>query len=193
MKIRFNSPALNYNSDSLEPTLSRETVELHHGKHLQSYTDNLNSLLEESIYKESSLEQIVCSADGALFNNGAQVWNHIFYFNTLSPTPRKEPQEALRTKIEQTFGSFEEFKKRFEKEGATLFGSGWVWLSKDQDGELKITQESNAGNPLREGATPLLTFDVWEHAYYVDYRNRRAEHLSKMWNIVDWEVVESRY
>ncbi len=193
MDQKFTSPQLRYSSDSLKPTLSQETVELHYGKHLQAYLDNLNGLLEGSGYSGSSLEKIICAASGAIFNNGAQVWNHIFYFETLSPTPRTTPQGELLKAVEMRFGSFEEFKREFEKQGATIFGSGWVWLSKDSNGELQITQESNAGNPLREGLTPLLTFDVWEHAYYVDYQNRRAEHLSKMWDIVDWAVVESRF
>ncbi|MFI3333000.1 MAG: superoxide dismutase [Rikenellaceae bacterium] len=193
METKFKRGALNYSSDSLQPTLSPETVELHYGKHLQAYLDNLNSLLEGSGFEESTLEEIICQASGPLFNNGAQVWNHIFYFDTLSPDARRTPQGTLLRSIEFFFGSFEAFKVEFEREGMAQFGSGWVWLSKDENDGLKITHESNAGNPLREGLTPLLTFDVWEHAYYVDYRNRRAEHLSKMWDIVDWSVVESRF
>ncbi len=193
MDKRFNLPELSYATDSLQPTISGQTVELHYGKHLQAYLDNLNSLLEGSGFEESSLEDIICQASGPLFNNGAQVWNHIFYFDALSGEGRRSPQNTLLRSIEFFFGSFEDFKSEFEKEGLAQFGSGWVWLSKDENDGLKITRESNAGNPLREGLTPLLTFDVWEHAYYVDYQNRRAEHLSKMWDIVDWSVVESRF
>ncbi len=191
--MQFSMLPLSYNSNALEPTISRETIELHYGKHLQAYTDNLNALLTDSDYKESSLEQIVCSASGALFNNGAQVWNHRFYFEALSPSARTTPQGVLLDAIIRTFGSFEQLKEEMTQLGTTLFGSGWVWLSKRYDGSLVVTQEGNANNPLREGLTPLLTLDVWEHAYYVDYRNRRAEHLSQIWNIINWEVVESRY
>ncbi len=193
MDLKFIRPDLKYSADALEPTIGRTTIELHYGKHLQAYLDNLNRLLEDSELKESSLDEIVRNADGALYNNGAQVWNHIFYFDSFSPTPSSHPTGRLKQAIDFFFGSFEKFKEEFERQGMALFGSGWVWLSKDEHDGLVITQESNAGNPLRAGLTPLLTFDVWEHAYYVDYQNRRAEHLSQLWQVVDWAVVESRF
>ncbi len=193
MSTKFSRPALKYGIEALEPILSEETMELHYAKHLQTYLDNLNSLIIGSGYEEATLEDIIFSASGPLYNNGAQVWNHIFYFNTFAKGGQKMPTGSLLRAIEFSYGSFEDFKIEFEKQGATLFGSGWVWLSKDSNDELRITQEINAGNPLREGRTPLLTFDVWEHAYYVDYRNQRAEHLSKLWDVVDWSVVEQRY
>ncbi|MFR9502878.1 MAG: superoxide dismutase [Rikenellaceae bacterium] len=193
MTSKFTLPELKYSADALAPIISQKTIELHYGKHLQGYLDNLNNLLMNSGSKPTTLEEIISSASGPLFNNGAQVWNHIFYFDTLSADGKSAPSGALLRAIELFYGSFEEFKEEFEREGASLFGSGWVWLSKNKQDELTITKESNAGNPLRGGLTPLLTFDVWEHAYYVDYENRRAEHLSKMWDIVDWAVVESRF
>ncbi|MFI3263799.1 MAG: superoxide dismutase [Rikenellaceae bacterium] len=193
MNKKFSIPELRYSFDALEPTISRETLELHYGKHLQTYLDNLNNLIEDSDFSSGILDDVIYSASGSLYNNGAQVWNHIFYFNSLTPDGQDKPKGSLMQAIEFSYGTFEDFKTEFEKQGTTLFGAGWVWLSKDSNDELRITQASNAGNPLREGLTPLLTFDVWEHAYYVDYRNRRAEHLSKMWDIVDWKQVEARY
>ncbi len=193
MDQKFTAPPLAYSADALAPTISQETIDLHYGKHLQAYLNNLNSLIEGSGFEGSTLDDVVYGASGALFNNGAQVWNHIFYFETLSPTPKPCPEGALIEALEYFFGSFDEFKTEFEKQGAALFGSGWVWLSKDSSDELFITQGSNADNPLRDGFTPLLTFDVWEHAYYVDYQNQRAAHLAKMWDVVDWAVVERRY
>ncbi|MFI3280219.1 MAG: superoxide dismutase [Rikenellaceae bacterium] len=193
MTKRFSIPELKYNLDSLEPIISRQTLELHYGKHLQAYLNNLNNLVEQSDFDSGILDDIVYSASGSLFNNGAQVWNHIFYFNSFTPERGLEPSGSLLKAIEFSYGTFEDFKAEFEGQGVSLFGSGWVWLSKDSNDELRITQEGNAGNPLREGLTPLLTFDVWEHAYYVDCQNRRAEHLSRLWEIVDWEMVERRY
>ncbi|MFR9533596.1 MAG: superoxide dismutase [Rikenellaceae bacterium] len=193
MTKRFSIPELKYNLDSLEPIISRQTLELHYGKHLQAYLNNLNNLVEQSDFDSGILDDIVYSASGSLFNNGAQVWNHIFYFNSFTPERGLEPSGSLLKAIEFSYGTFEDFKAEFEGQGGSLFGSGWVWLSKDSNDELRITQEGNAGNPLRDGLTPLLTFDVWEHAYYVDCQNRRAEHLSRLWEIVDWEMVERRY
>ena len=140
-----------------------------------------------------ALEQIICNSEGKLFNNAAQAWNHIFYFFQFSPNGLKEPGGKLRAKIDETFGSFEEFKKKFEEAGATLFGSGWVWLSADSDGKLFITQGRNAENPLTTGLKPILTFDVWEHAYYLDYQNLRAQYLHRLWDIIDWDIIEVRY
>lgn len=189
----YQLPTLPYDSNGLAPVISRETIEYHYGKHEQAYIDNLNKLIEGSPYAEMPLEQIVKESEGALFNNASQAWNHIFYFFTFSPEGRRAPQGALAEAIEQRWGNFPNFQKEFEQAGITLFGSGWVWLSKDLDGNLIISKENNAGSPLKKGHTPLLTFDVWEHAYYIDYRNRRAEHLHRLWEIVDWSVVESRY
>ncbi len=192
--MKFTRPELNYSFDSLSPTISGDTINLHYGKHLQGYINNLNNLIMGSGYEHSTLEDIICDASiSPLYNNAAQVWNHIFYFDSLSAEGRREPIGSLAKAIDQFFGSFEEFKAEFESKGTSIFGSGWVWLSRTGNDELRITQEVNAGNPMREGLVPLLTFDVWEHAYYVDYQNRRAEHLSKMWDVVDWSVVESRY
>lgn len=189
----YQLPTLPYDSNGLAPVISRETIEYHYGKHEQAYIDNLNKLIEGSPYAEMPLEQIVKESEGALFNNASQAWNHIFYFFTFSPEGRRAPQGALAEAIEQRWGNLENFQKEFEQAGITLFGSGWVWLSKDLDGNLIISKENNAGSPLKKGHTPLLTFDVWEHAYYIDYRNRRAEHLHRLWEIVDWSIVESRY
>ena len=189
----YQLPTLPYDSNGLAPVISRETIEYHYGKHEQAYIDNLNKLIEGSPYAEMPLEQIVKESEGALFNNASQAWNHIFYFFTFSPEGRRAPQGALAEAIEQRWGNLENFQKEFEQAGITLFGSGWVWLSKDLDGNLIISKENNAGSPLKKGHTPLLTFDVWEHAYYIDYRNRRAEHLHRLWEIVEWSVVESRY
>lgn len=191
--MKHELPKLPYATDALAPTISKQTIELHWGKHLQTYITNLNNLIPGTKFENASLETIVKEADGPIFNNGAQVWNHTFYFNTLSPKAKKEPTGKLAETIKRDFGSFEAFKEAFNKQAISIFGSGWAWLSKKADGTLIITQESNAGNPMRSGLTPLMTFDVWEHAYYVDYQNRRAEHVEKIWGIIDWAVVESRY
>lgn len=179
--------------DALQPAISPATIDFHYGKHERNYIDTLNTLIEGTEFDNMSLEEIIVRSDGKLFNNASQAWNHIFYFFQFAPEGLKEPSGKLRDKIEETFGSVDEFKKKFEEAGATLFGSGWVWLSADAKGELKITQESNAGNPMTKGLRPLMTFDVWEHAYYLDYQNRRAEYLHKLWDIVDWDVISMRY
>lgn len=189
----FTLFALPYESNALEPVISKQTVELHHGKHVQTYVNNLNGLIKGTPFENSSLEEIVKFSDGGIFNNAAQVWNHEFYFNTFSPNGGGAPSGALAEAINKQFGSFEEFKKEFNAASATLFGAGWAWVSKDKSGKLVITKESNAGNPLKSGVTPLIGFDVWEHAYYVDYQNRRADHLAALWNIIDWKVVEKRF
>ena len=191
--MTYEQPQLPYEHDALEPAISKETVDYHYGKHEKAYIDNLNRLIKGTEYEDEELEDIITHSSGALFNNASQAWNHIFYFFTFSPDGRREPTGELRKAIDRDFGSLDAFKKAFEDAGAGLFGSGWVWLSRDQDGKLLITQESNAGNPMTSGLTPLLTFDVWEHAYYLDYHNRRADALHRLWDIVDWEVVESRY
>lgn len=189
----YVQPRLPYAPDALAPAISQETVDFHYGKHEKAYIDNLNKLIEGTEYEDMALEDIIRNASGPLFNNASQAWNHIFYFFTFSPDGGGEPDGDLRKAIDRDFGSFEKFKEDFEKAGVGLFGSGWVWLSRDNDGKLFITQGSNASNPLTDGLTPLLTFDVWEHAYYLDYQNRRADALKRLWDIIDWDVVASRY
>lgn len=191
--MKFNQPKLPYPQDALAPVISPTTIEYHYGKHERAYIDTLNKLIEGTEYENMALEDIIVKSEGKLFNNASQAWNHIFYFFQFSPDGMKEPSGKLREKIDEQFGSFDEFKKKFEEAGATLFGSGWVWLSADADGKLFITQSSNAGNPLTQNLRPLLTFDVWEHAYYLDYQNLRAEYLHNLWDIVDWDIIEMRY
>lgn len=191
--MKYTQPKLPYAPDALAPAISQETVDFHYGKHEKTYIDNLNNLIEGTEFADMELEDIIRKADGPLFNNASQAWNHIFYFFSFSPEGGGEPEGDLRKAIDEQFGSFEEFKKAFVQAGAGLFGSGWVWLSRDNDGKLFITQGPNATNPLREGLTPLLTFDVWEHAYYLDYQNRRADALNALWDIVDWDIVAERY
>ena len=191
--MKFTQPKLPYAQDALMPVISPTTIEYHYGKHEKAYIDTLNSLIEGTEYAEMPLEEIIVKSDGKLFNNASQAWNHIFYFFKFSPDGIKEPSGKLREKIEEQFGSVDEFKKKFEEAGATLFGSGWVWLAADNDGKLFIIQSGNAGNPMTEGLQPILTFDVWEHAYYLDYQNLRAQYLHRLWDIVDWTVIEDRY
>ncbi|MBR5084791.1 MAG: superoxide dismutase [Prevotella sp.] len=191
---RFQLMALPYEADALQPVISPETIAFHHGKHLAAYVNNLNGLLSNSGFEDSTLEEIVCKSEGAIFNNAGQILNHEMYFGQFAANPTKNaPSGALAEAITRDFGSFEAFKEEFQKKGATLFGSGWVWLSADNNGRLVITQEPNANNPVRSGLRPLLTFDVWEHAYYLDYQNRRPDHLTALWQIIDWEVIEKRY
>lgn len=191
--MKYNQPQLPYAADSLEPSISRRTVDFHYGKHEKAYIDNLNNLIEGTEFADLPLEEIIHDAKGPLFNNASQAWNHIFYFFSFSPDGGGEPEGELREAIDRDFGSFENFKKEFVDAGVKLFGSGWVWLSRDNDGKLFITQEGNAGNPITKGLTPILTFDVWEHAYYLDYQNRRADALNALWDIIDWPIVEGRY
>ena len=191
---KFELMALPYAIDALEPVVSKQTLEFHHGKHLAGYVNNLNGLLEGSPLAGLPLEEIVCKASGGILNNAGQILNHELYFGQFrAPKENNAPTEKLAEAIVRDFGSFEAFKDAFQKGGATLFGSGWVWLSADKDGKLVITQEANAANPVQKGLKPLLTFDVWEHAYYLDYQNRRPDHLAALWQIVDWEVIEKRY
>lgn len=191
---KFELIVLPYAIDALEPVISKQTLEFHHGKHLAGYVNNLNGLLPGSGFEEASLEEIVCKAEGGMLNNAGQILNHNMYFGQFTGEPTKSaPTGQLADAIERDFGSFEAFKEAFQKAGATLFGSGWVWLSADKDGKLLITQETNAANPVQKGLKPLLTFDVWEHAYYLDYQNRRPDHLAALWQIVDWSVIEKRY
>ena len=192
----FTLITLPYAPEALEPVISRETIAFHHGKHLQAYVDNLNKLLPGSEYEGMALEEIIRKAPaGAVFNNAGQILNHEMYFMQFKPASEavQGPEGALAAQIEKQWGSVEAFKAEFEAKGVGLFGSGWVWLSADADGNLVITQEANAANPVQKGLKPLLTFDVWEHAYYLDYQNRRAAHLAALWQIVDWKVIAARY
>ena len=186
---QFAMPTLGY--DNLGDVISKETLGFHPGKHLKAYVDNLNKLLPGSGLEGLSLVEVVKKAEGGMFNNAGQVLNHTLYFEQFSNTP-KAMSTKLTTLLERDFGSVEAFKKEFEQKGTTLFGSGWVWLSANKEGHLVITQQKNAENPVTMGLTPLLTFDVWEHAYYLDYQNRRADHLAALWQIVDWAIIENR-
>lgn len=185
----FEMPALPY--EALGTIISKETLSFHHGKHLKAYVDNLNKLLPGSGLENLPLSEVVRKSEGGMFNNAGQVLNHAMYFEQFSNSP-KAMSPKFAALLERDFGSVEAFKKEFEQKGATLFGSGWVWLSADAQGKLVITQQKNAENPVTMGLTPLLTFDVWEHAYYLDYQNRRADYLAALWQIVDWAIVESR-
>ena len=190
---QFELIQLPYAPDALQPAISAETIAFHHGKHLQTYVNNLNALLPGSPFEGLSLEEIVKTSEGGVFNNAGQILNHNLYFTQFAaPKENNAPTGRIADAINAQFGSFEAFKEEFEKKGATLFGSGWVWLSADADGKLVITQEPNAANPLTKGLNPLLTFDVWEHAYYLDYQNRRPAHLAALWQIVNWEEVNNR-
>ncbi|WP_298062346.1 superoxide dismutase [uncultured Rikenella sp.] len=191
--MKFELPALPYPVNALEPIMSARTVEFHWGKHEAAYINNLNGLIEGTPLENDTLEEIVRQSDGAIYNNAAQAWNHIFFFFQLAPNGKKEPEGVLREAIDRSFGSLGAFKEAFAKAGVTLFGSGWAWLSVAPDGSLEITQGPNAHNPLKNGSIPLLTADVWEHAYYLDYQNRRPDFLSGLWNLVDWKVIEKRY
>ncbi|MBO7101513.1 MAG: superoxide dismutase [Bacteroidales bacterium] len=186
---QFAMPALPY--EGLGEVISKETLGFHHGKHLKAYVDNLNKLLPGSGLENLPLSEVVRRSEGGLFNNAGQVLNHTMYFEQFAPAPQPM-SEKFAALLVRDFGSVEAFKKEFEQKGATLFGSGWVWLSADKEGKLVITQQKNAENPVTQGLNPLLTFDVWEHAYYLDYQNRRADYLTALWQIVDWPVVESR-
>ena len=191
---KFELMALPYEANALEPVISKETIGFHHGKHLLAYVNNLNGLLEGSPLADLPLEEIVKKAEGGILNNAGQILNHELYFSQFAaPKENNQPAGKIAEAIVRDFGSFEAFKEEFQKKGATLFGSGWVWLSADKDGKLVITQETNAANPVQRGLKPLLTFDVWEHAYYLDYQNRRPDHLAALWQIVNWGVIEQRY
>ena len=191
---KFDLMALPYAAEALEPVISKETIGFHHGKHLAGYVNNLNGLLEGSPLAGLPLEEIVLKVQGGMLNNAGQILNHNLYFGQFAtPKADNKPVGKLAEAISRDFGSFEAFKEAFQKMGATLFGSGWVWLSADKDGKLVITQEPNAANPIQKGLKPLLTFDVWEHAYYLDYQNRRPDHLAALWQIIDWEVIEGRF
>ena len=189
--MNFSLPTLPYAPTALEPIISEQTLAFHHGKHHQTYVDNLNKMVPGTPFENSNLEEIVKTAPaGPIFNNAAQVWNHTFYFEAL--TPAGKPTPAL-PEIEAQYGSFDAFKEEFSKAALALFGAGWLWLAKGADGKLQIVPEVNAGNPLTKGLKPILCFDVWEHAYYLDYQNRRAEYVTKIWDILNWEVILKRF
>lgn len=191
--MTFSLPELPYAPNALEPIISEKTISFHYGKHHQTYVTNLNGLVPGTEFENADLDTIVKKSEGPIFNNAAQIWNHNFYFLSLTPNKGTKPSAKLASAIEAAWGSFETFKDEFNKATVSVFGSGWGWLVKDADGKLSIVKESNAGNPLTRGLTPLLTFDVWEHAYYIDYQNRRADYVSALWDLVDWNVVSDRY
>ena len=195
IEVLFTLITLPYAPNALEPVISQETIEYHHGKHLQTYVDNLNKLVAGTEFESMPLEEIVAQSQGAIFNNAGQILNHNLYFLQFSSVAADNhtPKGAILDAINRDFGSFDAFKAEFEQKGTTLFGSGWVWLAADKDGKLVITQEPNAGNPVTKGLKPLLTMDVWEHAYYIDYRNRRAAHLQALWQIINWDEINRRY
>ena len=186
-------PALPYDRDALAPTISAETLDYHYGKHHQTYVTNLNNLVPGTEYENASLEEIIKSAEGGIFNNAAQVWNHTFYWNCLSPNGGGTPAGSLAAAIDARFGSFDAFREAFNQSAATNFGSGWTWLVKTADGGVDIVNTSNAANPMTDGLTPLLTIDVWEHAYYIDYRNARPKYLEEIWNIVNRDFVAANF
>lgn len=190
--MNITMPTLPYAPNALEPVISEQTINFHYGKHLQNYVNTLNTLIQGTEFEGKSVEEIVKTApDGPIFNNAGQTLNHTYYFLQFkSPVKGNEPTGKIAEALVRDFGSVENFKKEFTQAAATLFGSGWAWLSQDKDGKLVITKEANAGNPLRQGNNPLLGIDVWEHAYYLDYQNRRADHLAALWDIIDWKVVE---
>ena len=190
---RFAVKELPYAYEALAPHVSAETMHYHHDRHYAGYVGKLNELVIDTPFADQPLEDIVQSADGALYNNAAQAWNHELFFEQLSPQPQREPSPELRAAIDRDFGSLDALRTRMNQAAAGLFGSGWVWLATDSDGQLSILAEPNAGNPLRHGLIPLLGLDVWEHAYYIDYRNRRADAVAALWNVIDWACVSDRY
>ena len=192
-QMEHKLPDLPYAKNALEPYISAETIEYHYGKHHQTYVTNLNNLIKGTEFEKSSLEDIVKKSSGAIFNNSAQVWNHNFYWNSLKPNDNRVPTGLLAEAINAKWGSYEEFKKAFTQYAVTAFGSGWAWLVKKADGTLDLVFTSNAATPLTSDAKPLLTCDVWEHAYYIDYRNARAGYVEKFWNIVNWNFVETNF
>ncbi|MCW8878063.1 MAG: superoxide dismutase [Fe] [Kangiellaceae bacterium] len=190
--MSFELPALPYAKDALAPTISEETIDFHYGKHHNTYVVNLNNLVADTDFASMSLEEIIQKSDGGIFNNAAQIWNHTFYWNCLTPNSTS-PSAELSDAINAAFGSIDELKSKFNTSAATNFGSGWTWLVKNADGGLEIVNTSNAGCPLTENYTPLLTIDVWEHAYYIDYRNARPKYLDSIWNIINWDFVSANF
>ena len=192
--MNHEMPKLPYANNALEPVISQQTIEFHYGKHLQAYVNNLNGLVPGTEFEGKNLGEIVATApDGPIFNNAGQVLNHTLYFLQFTPNPSsKEPTGKLAEAINRDFGSFDEMKKQLNAASVGLFGSGWAWLSIDKEGKLHITKEANGSNPLRNGLRPLLGIDVWEHAYYLDYQNRRADHVNAIWGIINWDAIEKR-
>lgn len=190
--MSFELPTLPYAMDTLEPYISKQTLEFHYGKHHLTYVNNLNKLIVGTEFEDAGLEEIILKAKGGIFNNAAQVWNHTFYWNCLSPDSGCEPEGDLLSLINTEFGSYAEFKEKFSVACTTLFGSGWAWLVKNTENKLQIVQTSNANTPLTEGLIPLLTCDVWEHAYYLDKQNRRPAYVEDFWKIIDWKAVSGR-
>ncbi len=184
---------LPYSAEALAPIISKETIEFHHGKHLNGYVTNLNKLIEGTEFENASLEEIVQKSEGGIFNNAGQVMNHNYYFLQLAPNKGGEPSGKIAEAIKSKWGSFETFKNEMTQAAATLFGAGWAWLAADKEGNLSIEKEPNAGNPLRKGLKPLLCIDVWEHAYYLSYQNRRPDHAKDLFDIINWDVIEERY
>jgi Fe-Mn family superoxide dismutase len=191
--MKFYLSELPFDLNALEPYISKKTLELHHGKHHQTYVSNLNSLIARTKYKDFNLETIIRVADGPIFNYAAQIWNHTFYFEGLVPGNNNKLKGAFSEVIKNNFGSVSFFKNLFIRSGVSLFGVGWVWLVLNPDGSMEVIQKSNAGNPMRIGLNPLLVCDVWEHAYYLDYQNRRQDYLEAFWKLINWEMIEKRY
>jgi len=191
--MEHSLPPLPYPMDALQPHISKETLEYHYGKHHQTYVTNLNNLIKGTEFENSSLEEVVKRSSGGIFNNAAQVWNHTFYWNSLSPQGGGAPSGALGEAINKKWGSFEEFKKAFSQTAITTFGSGWAWLVKKADGSLDLVSTGNAATPLTTDAKPLLTCDVWEHAYYIDYRNARPKYVESFWNLVNWDFAAKNF
>ena len=189
--MKHEMPKLSYPIDGLKPRISEDTMKFHYGKHLQAYTDNLNKLIKGTEFEDKSLEEIVRTANGAIYNNAAQVWNHTFFFETLSPTA-KPISGTLKAKLIATYGSIDNFKNQLMAKATGLFGSGWIWLTYNERNQLNIEAMTNAGNPLQKNMTPLMTIDVWEHAYYLDYQNRRADFCEAVWELTNWQLVEQR-
>ncbi len=191
--MRFELPDLPFELNALEPYISKKTLEFHHGKHHNDYLANLNKLVQGTKFKDLNLETIIKVADGPIFNNAAQAWNHTFYFECLKPGNRSSIKDSFEEVIKNSFGSVSFFKSSFTESVSSLFGVGWVWLVLNQNGSMEIIQKFNAGNPLRVGLIPLMTCDVWEHAYYLDYQNRLGEYASAFWELINWDIVEKRY
>lgn len=186
-------PKLPYAMDALQPVISKETLEYHYGKHHKAYVDNLNKLIPGTEFENMSLEETILKSSGGIFNNAAQVWNHTFYWNCMGPKKGGEPKGKLADAIKKKFGSFDEFKKQFSETAVKTFGSGWGWLVKNPDGSVELLSTSNAGTPMTQGKQALLTCDVWEHAYYIDYRNARPTYVDKFWELVNWDFVAEKF
>jgi len=191
--MAFKLPDLPYAYDALEPEISKRTLEFHHDKHHAAYVNKLNNLIKGTAFENTDIVDIIMKSDGGIFNNAAQTWNHTFYFEQFGKDKSNEPKGPLKDAINETYGSFNEFKEKFADAAKTLFGSGWTWLVKKPNGSLDIVQTSNAANPLTEGLIPILTCDVWEHAYYLDYQNKRPDYIENFWKILDWDIIAGRY